>query len=369
MMTASAMITTTTVARFSSTLPSVRVRCTTRAACTGEAIRAWVSSVPCRFFTPSTTRSTTPLIVRRRTARTMIATTIVTTMTIGMRHTVTNSVKLFEIHFEVSSVPAANNIIRTMLEGGALASREEHRDPARQRSVPAAQASAAWTRSARSVPARFSVTMRRSRRLRVRVEPGPSGVPQLDRGERRRVEPGDDRVGHVVAALGPDAGEDVEVLRHEALEHDRAVDVLVPDRGLADDRVRQRVRVDERRERGELALGRRDRRAGAGSGLLAGRGLVRRELGVDVDPSAAPASTRPSSSSQRRSVSTSSPSSATEPSRSPRRVATCSGVDGICAKNFTNWNCASEPASASVARVHSVSPTCRIVASDRAGAT
>ena len=51
MMITRAMITTMTVARFCSTLPSVRVRCTTRAVWIGDAMSACVSAAPWRFLT------------------------------------------------------------------------------------------------------------------------------------------------------------------------------------------------------------------------------------------------------------------------------------------------------------------------------
>ncbi len=86
-------------------------------------------------------------------------------------------------------------------------------------------------------------------------------------------------------------------------------------------------------------------------------------------PSAAPSSTRLSSSSHRRSVSTVSPSSATVPSSRPRSGATWSAVDASCAKNFTSCSCRSEPAAASCARPQSRSPMRARVAARRSGAT
>lgn len=199
-MMTSATTAITTVATFSSTLPSVRVRWITRAVCRGDAMRACVSSTFCRRFTPLTMRSTRFRMTRRRNSRRTTARTTTITIVIAVCQVSTNCVKAFVTMVFASSVGdgvdvAARSMVRAMVgdgprpdvqlrpaearSHGVLRGPEAcHEDDTRER-VPGAggvpeeggggsrhpsfdQASAAWTASARSTPARFSTTRRRS---------------------------------------------------------------------------------------------------------------------------------------------------------------------------------------------------------------
>ena len=79
-----AVMTTTVVTTLLSTPPSARVRCTTRAACTGEAMRACVSSTFCLLFTPETTRLTVRRITNWSTTRMITDTTMISSTCSGM---------------------------------------------------------------------------------------------------------------------------------------------------------------------------------------------------------------------------------------------------------------------------------------------
>jgi len=68
------------VVRLLSTVPIVRVRCTTRTACSGDALSSTVCSTFWAFLTPETTRSTTRRITTPSTQRSTAAPTITPTI-------------------------------------------------------------------------------------------------------------------------------------------------------------------------------------------------------------------------------------------------------------------------------------------------
>ena len=203
------------------------------------------------------------------------------------------------------------------------------------------------------------------RRLRVRVEPGPRRVAQLGRGQRRRVQADDQRLGDLVAARLPDVGAGASKYGStNGCEHAGSFACWKPSAVCAHDRVRQRCRCRPPTTHAAClasAVGNRRRGparrpaaplavlsvASAAVDLGFGRPCRRRrgrssssQAQVGVDLEARRAATEPS-----RSAAT-----ASRAARRSRRAA---------AKNFTNWNCASLPASALWASVHSASPTSR----------
>ncbi len=161
--------------------------------------------------------------------------------------------------------------------------------------------------SARSTPARFSVTSLRSAgvsvfassQLRV-ASPAPAMRAGSGRAPARSLR-------DLVRAIRPDVVEGVEVRRDQLLQRRWVVGVLVADRHVASDRIRELIAVRQGQER--LALG---LRAVVGRACRARPwwplevSSFSRNSSISGSP-AAPLSTRPSSSSQPRSVSISSP--------------------------------------------------------------
>ncbi len=78
------MMKSVTFTMLRSTEPSVRVRCTTRTAASGDACRACVSVTSCFFFTPETMRFTTRSMTKCRTQRMRNAMAMITTIEMSL---------------------------------------------------------------------------------------------------------------------------------------------------------------------------------------------------------------------------------------------------------------------------------------------
>src|SRR5688572_15513621 len=126
------------------------------------------------------------------------------------------------------------------------------------------------------------------RHVGVRVEPCTARIGQCPVREGRRVEAVDELLGDGVAARLPDVFEHGEVPLDEGLEQRR---VGCPEEalgGLANDGVRRRVDLDERRPGALLALERLDGGARVRGRLLARGRVVGREALLDLGVAGAP---------------------------------------------------------------------------------